>query len=65
MKQSYKIYETICLNPGPYHESFINVSNFVMFDKMNELEQNVNGKDDKAKKIMNTYYFYVTFPNAV
>ena len=36
-----------------------------MFDKMNELEQNVNGKDDKVKKIMNTYYFYVTFPNAV
>lgn len=50
MKQSYKIHETIYLNPGPYHESFITVSNFIMFDKMNELEQNVSGKDDKVKK---------------
>ena len=50
MKQSHKIYKTIYLNPRPYHESFINVSNFIMIDKMKELEQNVNGKDDKVKK---------------
>ena len=51
MKQSYKIYKTIYLNPRPYHESFINVSNFIMIDKMNELEQNVNGKDGINRKM--------------
>lgn len=52
---------TIYLNPGPYHEFYINVSNFIMIEKMNEIDQNVSSKDDKVKKIINIFFFLYNF----
>lgn len=37
-------------------ESLIDVSNFIMIEKMNEIDQNLNSKNDKVKK--NEYLFF-------
>lgn len=57
----YKIYETIYLNPGPYHVFLINVSNFIMIEKMNKLEQNVSNKNFKVKKHYEYLFFLCNF----
>lgn len=44
-----------------YHEFYINVSNFIMIEKMNEIDQNVSSKDDKVKKIINIFFFLYNF----
>lgn len=40
-----------------HRESLIDVSNFIMIEKINEIDQNLNSKNDKVKR--NEYLFFL------
>lgn len=57
-------YTTLCSLILGHCDSSICVSNFIMIENMNEVDQNPKSKNDKVKK-KNNYSFQVTFPNIV